>query len=582
MDTYKKLFSYVPEKIHCVYITIVTSVLAAFLSIAPFWYLWKFLVELIVSVNLSGGTEYAIVIVGLMLAYAAMYFFALKSSHILAFRLESNLRKAGVDHLMNASFAFFDMNASGRIRKIIDDNASQTHMIVAHLIPDMTIAMLTPVLMFAVVFTVDWKLGALMLIVTMIGMWQLQKMTGEQVFLEKYTAALERMNSEAVEYVRGMPVIKIFRATIYSFKAFHRAITDYSTCAYDYSYSMRVPYVSFQVMFNIFICVVAPLIVLANGFGYSQSELLAKTIFYASFGSMLFTAMLRIMYVSMYQYQARQAVDALEALFDDMKRGALQRRSGDAAINTLGDNSIEFCDVSFRYEEDYVLRNLSFRLEGGKTYALVGSSGGGKSTIAKLMSGFYRIEGGEIRLGGQPIESYDGETLMKSVAFVFQHAKLFKASIFENVKTGRPDASDEEVLEALHLAQCDDILDKFEKREHTIIGSKGVYLSGGETQRIAIARAILKNAAIVILDEASAAADPENEYEIQKAFSNLMKGKTVVMIAHRLSSIRKVDEILVIDDGKVVERGSDPELTALGGRYKYLQDLFAQANSWRL
>lgn len=578
MGIYKRLFGYAPEKIGYAYLSVFLSILSAFLTIAPFWYLWKFLEELIINRDLAGSRSYAVLIVILMLAYGVTYFFAVAATHLVAFRLETNLRKAGIDHLMKASFAFFDLNPSGKVRKIIDDNAAETHMIVAHLIPDLVLAILTPIIMIITTFFVDIKLGILLGIMVIVAIIQVKGMTGNQEFMKGYMEALERMNSEAVEYVRGMQVLKIFRTTIYSFKSFYDSIIRYSKFALDYSNSCRRPFVTFQVLLNLFVCVTIPVGILLLGRGMSWEELLAKVIFFACFAGTMFTCIMRIMYVGMYQFQAAQAVNKLEGLFEEMSKGALSYGTEER----FDDFSIEFKNVSFAYEEEEVLRNVSFKLDGNRTYALVGSSGGGKSTIAKLTSGFYKVDQGEILIGGKNIENYSEQALMKNIAFVFQNTKLFKMSIYDNVKLGDPSAEDESILRALELAQCNEILDKFKDREHTMIGSKGVHLSGGETQRIAIARAILKDANIIILDEASAAADPENEYELQQAFSNLMKGKTVLMIAHRLSSIRNVDEILVVDHGDIVERGSDAELMASGGRYKKLQDMFSRANDWRV
>ena len=577
MDIYKKLFYYTPDRISYAYGSVLLSVIAAVLSMIPYWYLWKFLEGLLVFQDMERTKFYAGLIIVMMIANSLFYFVALIVSHLLAFRLETNMRKAGIRHLLKASFAFFDTNSSGRIRKIIDDNAVDTHMIVAHLIPDITTAVLSPILMIAITFAVDIKLGVLLVAISLLTLLQMKGMMGNQEFMKLYMASLEKMNSEAVEYVRGMQVIKIFRTTVFSFKSFYDAIMSYSKSAYEYSMSCRRAFVSFQVILALFGAVTIPVGIVLINQGASGSEIFAKVIFFTCFAGMLFTCLMRIMYVSMFQFQAMQAVTKLEDIFGDMQKNALNWGTEER----FDSFSVEFHDVSFKYDEDYVIKNLNLRLEEGKTYALVGSSGGGKSTIAKLISGFYKIDEGELRIGGKRIESYSEQALMKNIAFVFQHSKLFKMSIYDNVKLGNPSATDEEVKKALELAQCD-FVQELKDKEHTMIGSKGVYLSGGETQRIAIARAILKNASIIILDEASAATDPENEYELQQAFANLMKGKTVIMIAHRLTTIRKVDEILVIDDGQVIERGNDTELMALGGRYKALQDMFSQANSWRV
>ena len=578
MNVYKRLFKYVPEKMHCAYISAILATLSAVLSMLPYWYLWKFLHALIAMKNYEGSKHYAFLIVALMFAQAITYFCALWASHLLAFRLETNLKIEGIKHLMKASFAFFDTNASGTIRKTIDDNTQETHMIVAHLIPDNINAFLTPLLMIGVMFAVDYRLGILLIAVTIIGAIQVKWMFGDQKFMKIYKSSLDKMNAEAVEYVRGMQVVKIFKSTVQSFKNFYDSIMMYSKYSIEYVYSCRTPYVIFQVIFNIIIALSVPFAILYMSKGAPVLEILTRVIFFAAFGGLMFSALMRIMYVGMYQMQAQMVVDKFEEIFEAMKKDGLEHGNRE----TFDNFNIEFKNVSFKYAEDYVLKDVSFNLSEHKTYALVGSSGGGKSTIAKLISGFYKINEGGILIGGHDIAEYSENTLLSNIAFVFQNSKLFKTSIFENVRIGNPNASHGDVIKALEEARCAEILDKFPDRENTVIGSKGVYLSGGEIQRIAIARAILKNANIIILDEASAAADPENEYEIQQAFSNLMKNKTVIMIAHRLSSIRNVDEILVIDGGAVAERGSHEELMQKGGRYCRLQEMYSKANDWRV
>lgn len=579
MNTYKKILKYAPEKRGYAFLAIVLSIVAACLLIAPYWYFWRFLQELLVYKNPANSKFYAIMIILLMVANIIVYFIAVLSSHLLAFRLETNLRKEGISHLMRASFAFFDRNSSGRIRKLIDDNAAQTHTIVAHLIPDVTGAILTPILLIVTTFFVDVKFGVLMLIITLIGFFAIKGMSGNTELMEQYTNALERMSAESVEYVRGMQVIKIFRSTIVSFKTFYAAIVDYASQAYGYSLRCRRPFVSFQVIFNIFIIFTIPIAI----YFMNQEDMyvvIAKVVFFACFAGMMFAMLMKIMYVFMYQYLATTAVNKLEGLFTDMKKSDMQH----GTLDTFANFTIEFKNASFAYREDAinVIENVSFTLKEGKTYAMVGSSGGGKSTIAKLISGFYNLKNGSIAIGGRDIKEYSQAALMQHIAFVFQNTKLFKTTIYENVQMGNEEASYEQVMEALRQAKCDDILDKFKLREKTIIGSKGVHLSGGEVQRVAIARAILKNADIIILDEASAAADPENEFEIQQAFTNLMKDKTVIMIAHRLSSIRSVDEILVVEKGCILERGEDQVLMKANGRYRQLQDSYNEANEWRV
>ena len=578
MNTYKRLFRYTPEVMHYLWISIVFSIASAVLSIVPYYYFWEYLKEILIKNNSADTLKYAALIVGVLLIYVVVYLTALWMSHLLGFRTESNMRKAGAEHLLNASWSFFDKYSSGYIRKLIDDNASRTHTLVAHLIPDITVAVIVPILMVATLFLVDWRLAVLFIAVAGIGVLQFGGMMGEQKFMKRYTAALEKMNAETVEYVRGMPVLKIFGGTVKSLKALYDSINDYAKMAYNYTMSCRKSYVSFQVLFNLFITFTIPIGIFLINHGENILLIAAECVFFAVFAGIIFSSMMKIMYTGMYNFQAKDTVDKLEGLFEEMKKDNISY----GKETQLDHYSIEFKNVSFKYEEDYVLKDLSLFLEEGKTYAFVGSSGGGKSTLAKLISGFYKIEEGDILIGGRKLSDYTEETLSRNIANVFQHAKLFKMSLYDNVKLGNTNSSREEIMRAFALAGCDEILEKFDARENTIIGSEGVYLSGGETQRIAIARAILKDAPIVILDEASAAADPENEYEIQRAFSNLMKGKTVIMIAHRLSSIRGVDEILVIDKGEVIERGNHKELMEKETRYKKLQELFAKANDWRI
>ena len=578
MDIYKKLFKYVPDKKYLIYSGIFMSMISSALSILPYWFLYKFLNEFILMKNFEKAQYYAFIIFIIMVLQSLIYFFAAWLTHLFAFRLESNLRKKGIEHLMNASFYFFDVNQSGRIRKIIDDNATDTHMIVAHLIPDITLALITPILLFVIMFSVDIYLGIATVILTILSAIFTVLMYGDIKFMDKYNKSLERVNSESVEYVRGMQVLKIFKASIFSFKSFYDSIIDYSKSAYEYSKSCKNPFVIFQIILLGAGAYIIPFAIMLSKGTQNNLEVMIKLIFFTCFIGTLFSCYMRIMYVGMHQYMASQAVDKLETLFGEMEKNGIKYGTD----TYFKDYNIEFKNVSFKYDDKFILKNLSFKLNENKTYALVGSSGGGKSTIAKLISGFYKIDEGEILIGDKNITNYSRESLMNNISFVFQNSKLFKTTIFENVKIGNENASYEEVMKALKMARCDDILDKFKTRENTIIGSKGVYLSGGEIQRIAIARAILKDAKIIILDEASAASDPENEHEIQLAFSNLIKEKTVIIIAHRLSSIKNADEILVVDKGQIVERGTDTELLKNNGRYKFLQDLFSQANEWRI
>lgn len=578
MNVYKKLFAYAREKVFLGYLAILLSSISVLFTIWGYYLIYKFLYNLIMLNDLAMSEKYAVKIVVVLTTGAILYILSGIFSHMLGFRLETNLRKRGIEGLSQASFRFFDMNPSGKVRKIIDDNASQTHNVVAHLIPDNAQAFLTPILAIILGFIISTRVGLVLLILTLLAGLLLFSMMGEQKFMKIYQESLAELSAETVEYVRGIQVVKIFGASVESFKSLYNAIKNYSKYAYEYSLSCRKPYVFYQLLFFGLVAILLPALIYGADMPRDSDMLLVELLMVFFLSGVLFVAFMRIMWVSMYVFQGNYAVDTLESLYEDMQRDKMKH--GEHEV--FKDCNIEFDHVSFGYNDNMVIEDLSFCLGEGKTYALVGSSGSGKSTIAKLISGFYNVDGGEIRIGGVSLNAYSNEAIINNISFVFQNAKLFKTSIYENVALAKKDAKREEVMEALRLAGCQSIIDKFKTAEETVIGSKGVYLSGGEKQRIAIARAILKNANIVIMDEASASIDPDNEFELQKAFKNLMKNKTVIMIAHRLSSIREVDEILVLDDGKIVERGSDEELMSKESKYKKLQEMYGVANEWRV
>jgi len=577
LTVYRKILSYVPKERYLAYIGILLSMLSVVFKVWGYYYLSKFLIEIIVYNNIENAKYYGFCIVGLLIIGITLYGIAGLVTHVLGFRLETNLRKYGIEGLSKASFNFFDTHPSGKTRKIIDDNATDTHMIVAHLIPDNAGAILMPILLLVLGFFVSLKVGIILIILSIVGGISLSMMTGEKEFMKIYQESLETLSSETVEYVRGIQVIKIFGISVESFKALNTAIKNYSKYSLEYAMSCKRGFVGFQWFFFSFIAMVIPILLIF--FNIEDPKMLAVELIMVLFLSgALFVSLMAIMYVSMYAFMGQSVVEKLESIFEEMNSNKLTFGSNEEFENY----NITFENVSFGYTDKKIINDLSFSLEENKSYALVGSSGSGKSTIAKLISGFYKVDSGVIKIGNRSISSYSEEALINNIAFVFQNVKLFKTSIYDNVKIGKADASYEEVMTAMNLAGCNSILDKFSEREQTQIGTKGVYLSGGEKQRIAIARAILKDAKIIIMDEASAAVDPENEYELQRAFSNLIKDKTVIMIAHRLPSIRNVDEILVMDNGEIIERGTDRELMALDGEYKKLQSLYNKANEWRV
>lgn len=578
MDVYKKMFKYVPESKVNGYISIIMSAISAFVLVYGYYLMFECLRELIVNSDFENAKLYAIRIVIYFTLSAILYLVSGLFSHMLAFRLETNLRKKGIDGLMDASFRFFDLNASGFIRKTIDDNAAKTHTAVAHMLPDNTQAALVPILSLILSFAVSVRVGIIILVLSISCALLLKGMMGNGEFMKLYQASLDKLSAETVEYIRGMQVVKIFGTKVESFKSLYTAIMDYSKYAYQYSLSCKKPYVLYQWIFLGIVAIVS----IPSAFfltGLEEPKFVAvEFIMVFLLSGVMMVSFMKIMWAGMNIFNAGYAVKTLEELYDKMKVDKLcygQR-------NIFENFNIEFENVTFSYNENKVLENVSFSLDEKKSYALVGHSGSGKSTIAKLLSGFYKVDSGVIKIGGYPLESYTKEAVVEAISFIFQDSKLFKKSIYENVSLADKNATREEVLNAMKLAGCDEIINKFPNKENTIIGSKGVYLSGGEKQRIAIARAILKKSNIIIMDEASASIDSDNEYELQKAFKNLMKDKTVIMIAHRLTSIKSVDEILVLEDGKIVERGNSKQLLEKNGLYHKLFALYNSANDWRV
>ena len=446
------------------------------------------------------------------------------------------------------------------------------------MIPDSAQAFLVPLLSLALGFFVSLRVGIILLLLVLISGFFLQKMMGGSQFMSLYQESLNHLSAETVEYVRGIQVVKLFGNRLQSFKAMKEAIESYAKYAYEYSLSCKTPYVLYQWIFLGLIPILSiPLSFLLVKEPHPE-KLIIDLIMIFFLDGVIMVAFMKIMWSGMYIFNANFAIEEMEKLYKAMQEDSLQYGREEKFPNY----SMEFQNVDFSYGDKKVLEGLSFRLEEGKSYALVGHSGSGKSTIAKLFSGFYKADKGQIRIGDLPIENYSKNALCKAISFVFQDSKLFHKTIYENVLLGKPDATPEEVHRALDLAGCREILERFPEKENTLIGAKGVYLSGGEKQRIAIARAILKDAPIVILDEASASIDADQEYALQNAFKNLIQGKTVIMIAHRLSSIQGLHEILVLEEGKIVERGNSKELLQKDSRYKKLWALYQTTEDWRI
>lgn len=556
---------------------------AAILGLMPYVCVWL-VARTALNARLTGGAVLGLERWGWLAVWFAaanilVYFAALMCTHIAAFRTARNLRHTGMAHLLELPLGFFTGNATGRLRKLVDDNAALTEDLLAHKLPDLTAAIVTPVAAVVLLLVFDWRMGLLCLLTMVLAMACMMSMMGGKNagFFHRYQREIENMSAEAVEYVRGIPVVKVFQQTVYSFKAFYAAIQSYSDLASQYAMSCRSGQTSFLTCINgaFALLIPAALLLASRGAGWA---VLADFIFYALFAPACGGMINRVMYASESVMQADEAMLKLDQIL------SVEPLPEPAAPRTPQDTSITFDHVTFRYPgaDRPALHDVSFTVPQGTVTGLVGPSGGGKSTAASLIPRFWDVQSGCVRIGGVDVRQISSRDLMERVAFVFQDTRLFKISLLENIRMARPDASVQEVEAAAHAAQCDEIIAKLPNGLNTVVGARGVYLSGGEAQRVALARAILKDAPIVVLDEATAFADPENEALIQKAFEALTRGKTVLMIAHRLSTVQNADQILVIDQGELSEQGSHRELLARDGLYARMWRDYRQAATWKV
>ena len=531
------------------------------------------------SVTRYGWIAFAFAVGGILI-----YFLGLMCTHLAAFRTASNIRKQGMAHVMQAPLGYFDANASGLIRSRLDAAAADTETLLAHNLADIVGTITLFLAMLVLMFVFDWRMGAACLLAAVISILAMCSMMGGKnaALMAEYQAAQDRMTKSGTEYVRGIPVVKIFQQTVYSFKAFQQAIEEYSAKAEHYQGDIcRVPQ-SINLTFTegAFLFLVPVVLFLAPGALVSGdfAGFVTNFAFYAVFSAIISTALAKIMFAASGMMLADTALGRIQPVMDAPTLAVPEHPQ------TPKDNRVVFRDVSFTYDgaQSPALSHVSFTAEPGETVALVGPSGGGKTTAASLIPRFWDADTGTVEVGGVDVRQIDPHVLMEQVAFVFQNNRLFKASILENVRAARPDASREQALAALEAAQCGDILEKLPQGLDTVIGTEGTYLSGGEAQRIALARAILKDAPIVVLDEATAFADPENEALIQKAFAQLTKDRTVIMIAHRLSTVVGADKILVLEGGRVTEQGTHGELIAAGGLYTRMWADYNRAIQWKM
>lgn len=559
------------------------SALSALAGMLPYILIWLIVRELLEhgEITSSGNVvTYAWWAAGMAVASIVLYFAALMSSHLAAFRVESNLRKEAMRQIVRMPLGFFDINTSGRIRKIIDDNAGVTHSFLAHQLPDLAATFLVPLVAAILIFVFDWILGLACIvpvIIAMLVMGFMMNAEGRQ-FMKSYMTSLEEMNTEAVEYVRGIPVVKVFQQTIYSFKNFHRCIMNYNKMVFGYTRMWEKPMSLYTVIINGFVFFLAPLAILLIGYSGNYASVLLNFFLFVLITPVFSQSIMKSMYLNQALGQASEAIGRLENLV------AYEHLTVVEHPQPVKEFSIQFEKVSFSYPgaNQKAVDDVSFTIPQGNTVALVGASGGGKTTIARLVPRFWEATEGKVLIGGINVREIVPEELMKYISFVFQNTKLFKTSLLENIKYGNPDATMEEVERAVDMAQCREIINKLPLGLNTKIGTEGTYLSGGEQQRIVLARAILKNAPIIVLDEATAFADPENEHLIQQALKELTKGKTVLMIAHRLSSITDADNILVIDKGKIAEQGTHANLLGKQGIYYHMWNEYQQSVRWTI
>ena len=563
----------------------ILSALSAICLLIPFIYIWNVVNAILtVAPNFSQAQNidtYAFNAFAFAIAGIVLNFFGLMGTHLSAFKNEKNMKDAAVNHLLKLPLGYFSNHTSGGLRKVIDFSTTKTETFLAHQLFDLTGAIVTPIAFLILLFSFDWLLGLICLIpivLCFIFMYPMFSSESQNIMVQ-YQTYLEKMNAEAVEYVRGIPVTKAFQQSVYSFKNFIDAIKNYAKFSANYSLSTQLPMTAFTVSINGFFALLIPAGILLAG-SVVDKKFLADFMFYVIFTPICAVMMNKIMTVSQDWMLASHALEGIEEILAE--KPLVETNNPQKPKN----HSIEFEGVYFDYEksdgDEHILNDVNLRINENETVALVGPSGGGKTTIASLIPRFWDVDEGSIKVGEVDVRDISTKDLMKNISFVFQNTTLFKDSIYNNVAIGRKGAPREDVKKALSLAQCDDIIDELPDGIDTVIGTEGTYLSGGQQQRIALARAILKDAPIIILDEATALADPENEYMIQKAISEITKDKTVIMIAHRLSTVKNVDKIYVVENGRIVEEGNHDNLVENQGLYSRMWDEFNQSIQWKV
>lgn len=578
-----RLFQYAGNFKYLTIMSWVLSAISALIALVPFYFIWKIMKEVLRVMpnfkNAKGISTYGVEAMAFALLSMFIYICALLCSHIAAFRVQANIRSSLMKHIVTLPMGFMDKEGSGKFRKIVNESSAATETYLAHQLPDQAGAVATPIGMLVLLIAFDWRLGLLSLIPVVVSFALMGAMMGEKMKqkMNEYQNALEEMSSEAVEYVRGIPVVKTFSQSVFSFKKFKDSIKKYEKWTIAYTKDLRLPMTFYTTCINAVFAILigATFWMMPGG---KDSTFLVNLIFYIIITPIITVTLSKMMYAGENNMIVEDAINRIDSILNIKP---LEETNNE---QNPKDSSITFENVSFAYEEGgrNALDNISLHIKECEQVAFVGPSGGGKTTLASLIARFFDVTEGKIKIGNVNVKDINSAKLMEMVSFVFQDSKLLKTSVFENVRMGKKGATREEVMEALKNAQCMDIIEKLPNGIDTVIGAKGIYVSGGEAQRLSIARAMLKNAPILILDEATAFADPDNEANVQKAFSKLSKGKTVIIIAHRLSSVTGVDNIYVLKDGRIEEKGSHKELVEKQGLYSHMWEEYNKSAQWKV
>lgn len=578
-----RLFEYAGNYRYLTILSWILSAISSWIALAPFYFIWRIIKEVLrvaphydKAQNLAA---YGWEAVGFSILAMFIYVVALMCSHIAAFHVQASIRSQMMHHIVTLPMGFMDKEGSGKIRKIVNESSAATEAYLAHQLPDQYGAIATPIGLLVLLVAFDWRLGLLSLVPVVLAFAIMGSMTGQRMKdkMNEYQNALDEMSSEAVEYVRGIPVVKTFGQSVFSFKRFEQSIKKYEKWTISYTRDLRIPMTAYITIVNaVFAVLIAATFWFSNGGG--DSEFLLNLLYYIIITPIITVTLNKIMFASENQLIVEDAIARIDSV---MEKEALPQTGKNSVPQ---DGAISFDNVSFRYDgaSKDAIHKINLHIKNGEHVAFAGPSGGGKTTLASLVARFFDATEGTVKIGGADVKDIDADKLMDTVSFVFQDSRLLKMSIFENVRMGKKDATREEVLQALKNAQCEDIINKFPDGMDTVIGSRGTYVSGGEAQRLSIARAMLKDAPILVLDEATAFADPDNEAKVQQAFSKLSQGKTVIMIAHRLSSIADADCICVLQNGQITESGTHEQLIEKNGTYAHMWDSYNKSVHWKV